>query len=90
MPSLTVQGEEFGRLAGDAIETILKKATTRAELKRLMAAFQIFMEATIALKKREGGPAAAWAFNQAARATTLGRRSVLFTDQSNPCSQPRF
>ncbi|MET0745289.1 MAG: hypothetical protein ABWY78_18105 [Microvirga sp.] len=78
MPRITLQGEEFGRLAGDAIRAIIEKANTRSEHMRLMAAFQIFMEATVALKKQEEGKEAASAFDQAARAA-LGRHCALFT-----------
>ena len=67
MPNITMQGEEFGRLAGEAIETILEKANTNSEFSRLVVAFQAFMEATAAFMKQEEGSAAASAFVQAAR-----------------------
>lgn len=72
------QGDAFGRLAGEAIEAIIEKANTRLELMRLVAAFQVFMEATVALKNQEEGKEAASAFDQAARAA-LGQRFARFT-----------
>ncbi|MET0528085.1 MAG: hypothetical protein ABW003_07035 [Microvirga sp.] len=77
MTPITSQGEEFGQLAGEAIEAIIRKANTQLELMRLMAAFQIFMDATVALKSQEEGKEAASAFDKDARAA-LGRRCALF------------
>ena len=67
MPNITMQGGEFRRLTGEAMETILEKANTNAEFNRLVAAFQDFMEATAAFMKQEEGSAAASVFAQAAR-----------------------
>jgi hypothetical protein len=83
MPSFTMQGEVFGRLAGDAI---LKKAATRTELKRMVATFQIFMDATAALKRREQGEEAAAAFKQAALAA-LVERIALYAQQDEQISR---
>ena len=69
--------KEFGRLAGEAIETILEKANTCSELERLMEAFEIFIEATIALRKQEEDPADAVAFEQAARAALAQRIALV-------------
>ena len=77
MPNVTMQGEEFRRLTGEAIETILEKANTNSEFNRLVAAFQDFMEATAAFMKQEGGSAAASAFAKAARQSFDARLAEL-------------
>ena len=92
MPSITIQGEEFGRLAGEAIETILEKANTNAEFNRLVAAFQVFMEATDAFTKQEEGSAAASVFVQAARQAFDARLAELdsLAEQSTRPHPVRF
>ena len=84
VPSFTIQGEVFGRLAGEAI---LKKAATRTELKRMVATFQIFMDATAALKRSEQGEEAAAAFKQAALAA-LVESIALYAQHAEPDIRP--
>jgi len=70
MLGITVLGEGFGKLAAEAI---IRRASTESEFERLVAAFQIFLEGTIARKRREEGEEAASAFGQAARASFAER-----------------
>ncbi|MET0528511.1 MAG: hypothetical protein ABW003_09225 [Microvirga sp.] len=70
MSSIMMQGRGFGGLAADSI---IRNATTEGELMRLVAAFKIFLEATVALKRREEGEEIAWAFHHAARAALTER-----------------
>ncbi|MET0745288.1 MAG: hypothetical protein ABWY78_18100 [Microvirga sp.] len=85
MRSIMMQGDEFGRIAGEAI---LRRATSETQLKRLVAAFQIFLGATVALKRQEGGKEAASQFDQAALAA-LGRRIALFRGGPGRAPEPR-
>jgi hypothetical protein len=75
--SITMQVERFGRLADEATIT---KATAGSKFKRMVARFQIFLEATVALKRREQREPAASAFHQAA----LDERIALHTQQAGP------
>ena len=79
-----MQGEVFGRLAGEAI---LKKAATRTELKRMVATFQIFMEATATLKRKEQGEEAAAAFKQATLAAQV-ERIAFYAQQDEQGTRP--
>ena len=85
MPSTTMQGEGFGRHAGEAT---LRKATTEAELKRLVAGFQIILETTVALRRSEQGEEIASTFDHAARAA-FAKCIARYADQSSPYPQPR-
>lgn len=84
MPSITMQGEGFGSLAADSI---IRNAATEAEFRRLVAAFKIFLEATVALKRREEGDEAAWAFHHAARAA-LNERIAFYAQQDGQDIRP--
>ena len=83
MLEFTMLGEGFGRLAAEAV---IRKASTESELERLVAAFQIFLETTVALKRREEGEEAAWAFHHAARAALNERiaRYAQHAEQGRP------